>query len=98
MDNLLATHLDVQVQLYICLFLERDGPTDEDFAKASDISLLIAERSDNILYRGKKKGETAELVSKLAWGIALMSFCPGGIKVFGRHWETKNENIPKVQS
>lgn len=87
-DDLLSIHLSIQVPLYIWEFLEKGDPTDEDFAQAGDISLLIAEKGDNILY--KKKGEAARLVSKLAWGIALMAFCPGGVKAFGQHWNSED--------
>lgn len=50
---------------------------------------IIAEHGDNILYRSVKKGDTAKAFSALAEGIAAASFVPGGITVFGQHWESR---------
>jgi len=51
---------------------------------------MIAEHGDDILFRSKRKGATASAFNALAEGIAILSFAPGGVKVFGGHWETKS--------
>ena len=51
---------------------------------------FIGEKGDIILYRGNKKGETAEAFNTLSCAIALLSFQPGGIKIFGHHFIGKN--------
>lgn len=56
--------------------------------RARDCSQHVAEHGDVILYLSKKKGETAEAFNRLAEGIACLSFAPGGVKVFGSHWES----------
>lgn len=43
----------------------------------------ITERGDLLMYRSKKKGETAEVFNHLAKSIAAMAFVPGGICTFG---------------
>ena len=52
-------------------------------AEAQECSQMIAEHGDNIMFRSKVKGETAKAFNALAKGIALLSFCPGGVKPFG---------------
>lgn len=53
---------------------------------------VIASHGDNILFRSKKKGETAAAFNSLAEGIAALSFAPGGIKIFGLHFEEKYDS------
>lgn len=36
-----------------------------------------------------KKGKAATAFNALAKGLAIMSFCPGGVTFLGNHWETK---------
>ncbi len=84
----LAMSLDAAVPLWIHQFRSL---SDEEYAttlaelNASD----FAARMEFLLH--KKEGETAKAFNDLAKGIALLSFCPGGVTCFGRHWETKLE-------
>jgi hypothetical protein len=48
---------------------------------------LIAEKGDVLLYRSKKAGETARVFNAAAEGIAALSFAPGGVTIFGMHFE-----------
>ena len=52
---------------------------------------LIGSHGDTLLFADKreKKGAAAEIFNKLALTIAIMSFAPGGIRVFGNHWQNK---------
>lgn len=54
--------------------------------RAGDLSRLIAEKGDVLLYGSKKKGETAALFNETVDAIAMLAFAPGGIKVFGMHF------------
>ena len=47
----------------------------------------ITERGDNILFRSKKRGKTATAFNRLAEGIACLAFMPGGVDIFGLHFE-----------
>lgn len=62
----------------------------EIMAIAHESSQVIAEKGDVILYKSKKKGETAAAANALARGIAAGAFSPGGIKIFGLHYEAKH--------
>ena len=64
--------------------------------RAKECSQVIAEKGDIILFRSKKKGESANAFNHLAEGIACLAFVPGGVKIFGSHWETTlDDDIPE---
>jgi hypothetical protein len=45
--------------------------------------------SKELLSGGKTVGEVpVEYFSELSKAIAILSFCPGGITIFGQHWES----------
>jgi hypothetical protein len=48
--------------------------------------LEIAEHGDIILYRSDVAGESADAFNRLAEGLAILSFAPGGVRFAGRHW------------
>lgn len=50
----------------------------------------IAETGDVILFKSKRKGKTAEAFNRLAEGVACLAFAPGGVRVFGLHFEAKH--------
>jgi len=52
---------------------------------------VIAERGDEILYRSTRKGRSAEAFNALAKAVALLAFAPGGVRVFGLHFEARPE-------
>jgi hypothetical protein len=84
---LLAVHLSAQVPLYIAELRAQGGPTDADRDTAQRLGPVIAAHGDRLLYRSTRAGETAGLANDLGFAIAVLSFCPGGVTVFGQHWE-----------
>ena len=91
-DALLAISLSAAVPLRIMEFQAR--PWAELKAVALEASQVIAEKGDIILFRGGKKGETAAAFNKLAEGIAVLAFAPGGVRAFGMHFEAKHREKP----
>jgi len=87
---LLQTALDCAVPLWILRM--QDQTWDYIQERATNCSKVIAEKGDLILFRSTKKGETAEAFNCLAEGIACLAFCPGGVDLFGRHWEAKYDH------
>ncbi len=83
----LKTSLDTAVPLWIHQF--RDLPEEERFRMIREISPGFTERMEYVLHN--QEGKTADAFNDLARAIALMSFLPGGVNCFGRHWETKSE-------
>ena len=82
----LPTHLLVSVSLRILELKEQGGPSQVDYNTMPDISQLISEHGDDLLYKSSKPGITASLFNQLTKAIAIMSFAPGGITIFGHKW------------
>jgi len=100
--DLLPIALSAAVPLYIEEFKIKGCPTEEDYKNLSNVAQLLGEHGDLLLfgspaskkgYKGKKKDKitTADIFNKVARSVAIMSFCPGGITLFGQHYETKEE-------
>ena len=81
--------LTLSLSVAVPMWIERlRGYTDEDRdARARVCSQAIAEKGDVVLYRSKKKGETADAFNRLAEGIACLAFAPGGVHALGLHFE-----------
>ena len=88
-NTLLPNMLQMAVPLYVARLKEKHGPDASDMAKASEWSEVMGERGDILLCGGGKKGEAAELFNGLSHAISVLSFMPGGITLFGQHWESK---------
>lgn len=88
-ETALATALAVAVPLWIEDL--KHMPWDYIQQRAKICSDVVAEKGDVILFRGGKKGESAEAFNRLAEGVACLSFAPGGVRVFGEHWVGKLE-------
>jgi hypothetical protein len=88
-NELLKGMLGISVPLHIHSLEEKGGPTDEDMKKAKEFSSVLGERGDILLFGGGKKGECAEMFNRTAQAIAVLAFVPGGISIFGSHFEAK---------
>lgn len=81
--------VSASVPLRIMAILKEYGePTDRHWEEARDFADVLGEKGDVLLFGGKK-GEAASLANTLAQAIAVMSFLPGGIRVFGQRFEAK---------
>lgn len=95
-DSLLAMSLQVAVPLWIHRL--KDRPWSELTVMAAEASQIVAEKGDIILFKGKKKGETAAAFNALARGVAILSFCPGGVTLFGQHWEAGHPEVARFEA
>jgi hypothetical protein len=89
--------LTMTLQLAVPLWIERLRGASWDYIseRAKVCAQVVAEKGDIILFRSKTKGETANAFNRLAEGIACLSFVPGGVTVFGQHWEaTMDDDVP----
>jgi hypothetical protein len=84
-DELLKISLSAAVPLWIERFKQLTD--DERMAIAREAAQVVAEKGDIIQFRSKRKGETANAFNQLARGIAVLAFSPGGVTVFGLHFE-----------
>jgi len=62
-------------------------PCQDDWNFARSTGQLIAEKGDILLFGGTKKGEAAAIMNAMIEAIAVMAFLPGGITLFGLHFE-----------
>jgi hypothetical protein len=68
----------------------RHLPVEDLLVRAREVAQVIAEKGDIILYRSKKKGETAAAFAKLAEGLACCALvAEGGVRFLGLHFEAK---------
>jgi hypothetical protein len=86
-SHLLTTCLQAAVPLRILEYRGRGGPGPEDVERARRAARTVAEKGDILMFRGAKPGQTAEVFNALADGLAVLAFCPGGVKFLGQHWE-----------
>ena len=87
----LSTALETAVPLHVMQLQARGGPSQEDVDSCAAISEILGSKGDLLMFRGGKRGETAQVFNALARGIAVLSFCPGGVTLFGEHWESRRE-------
>lgn len=82
--DFLATSLQLAVPIHQLNL--KSVPLDQLLGRTSESIHLLAEHGDKLLYGSKKPGEVAHLFNKTAEAIAILSFMPGGVKLFGQHW------------
>jgi hypothetical protein len=85
MSDLLLLTLEVAVPLRIAEFRAQGGPTEADLASARAFGIELASRGDVLLFGGKK-GEAAEMFNRAARALAVLAYCPGGVRFAGAHW------------
>ena len=83
---LLSIGLSAAVLLRIMEFERKGGPSDADWAEAAAFGDVLACRGDVLQFGSKKKGEAADLFNRTARALAVLAFCPGGVRTFGEHW------------
>lgn len=66
---------------------DRGGPTPEDLKEAQETSDILGERGDVLVAGHGKPGEIADQFNRTARAIAVLAFVPGGIEIFGGHFE-----------
>ena len=88
-NEALPIAMDAAVPLYIMQLQEKGGPDADDMKRAQAVSGKLGEHGDILLFGGGKKGECAEMFNETARAIAVLAFCPGGINIFGQHFEAK---------
>jgi hypothetical protein len=71
------------VPLGMMALAAKGGPGDDDRAAMAGYSQMLAEHGDDLLFGGKYGGGAA---ADLARAVALLSYLPGGIRLFGLHF------------
>lgn len=82
----LAIAVSAAVPLLILEYRAAGGPTDDDRERARRAAQVVAEKGDVLQYRGRS-GEAAAVFNALVDGLAVLAFCPGGVRFCGHHFE-----------
>jgi len=88
---LMKLTLDTGVPLRIMEMERKGGPTDADLQEARDFSVVLGEKGDILQYGGGKPGEVASLMNRMIKAVAVLAFCPGGVRLFGSRYESALE-------
>lgn len=83
---LLLTALAVSVPLWIDRVRTYDESTRAN--RSNQCVQMICEHGDDIMFKSKKRGESATAFNALAEAIAILSFAPGGVTFHGLHFES----------
>lgn len=86
--NPLPQFLACFVPLRIHDLQRRGGPEDWEYTAARAFASDLVEQGDVLLYGGAP-GEAGRLAARLVQTIAVLAFQPGGITIFGQHWEVQ---------
>lgn len=88
-ESLLRISLSAAVPLWIQELKHRDWSYLTERAKIC--AQEVAEHGDNLLFRSEKRGESARAFNRFAEGLAILSMVPGGVNIFGLHFECREK-------
>jgi len=91
--DLLEPTLMIAVPLWVEKIIREQWSLGMVWETGKKLADVVATKSDAVLYKSKKKGETAEAFNNLALGLACLSFAPGGVKFMGLHFETSPKKL-----
>ena len=89
----IRAHLERRVPPLIRHYKRAGGPRAEDYARASSSALSLGEHGDDILFPNAKKDTDTEIMDKLVEAVAVLAFCPGGIRIFGLEYDATKEEV-----
>lgn len=91
--------LVVSLETAVPLWVERliNVPFDYLLGRSSELSNVIASQGDILQFRSEKRGETAKVFNAFAEAVAICSFVPGGIKIFGIKFEYNHPESLRVK-
>lgn len=94
-DHPLPLFVSTFVPLRIRELQQVGGATEQDFERARAFVPDLCEHGDALLYR--EKGRTGEMAGRLVDAIAVLAFLPGGISIFGQHFEAVMQSVNKCR-
>lgn len=83
--HILPDFVAFAVPLRIWDYKAKGGPAQTDFDRCQEYSSQLGAHGDALLFH--VKGQTAAMMDILLDAIAILSFVPGGITIFGCHFE-----------
>lgn len=92
--TLLTSSLEVAIPLWIETFKDYDW--DEFKRIVNDSENVLSECAEAVLFR--VEGKSAKAFNALAKAIAVLSYCPGGIEIFGMRFTNDLIGLAAEQS
>lgn len=86
-ESLLRDALAAGVPLAMADLEKTGGPLERDIDEARAFGETIATEGADILFRSRKRGVTAALVTRLIRALAVLAFSPGGVTVAGLYFD-----------
>jgi hypothetical protein len=83
--SLIRCTLSALVSMAIADLQQAGGPSEYHLQKAQEFGFVLGEKGDTLLYY--VKGKTGEMMGRFCEAIAVLAFVPGGVDVFGLHFE-----------
>jgi len=91
--ELFRAALAVGVPLGMADLERQGGPLEHDYAACRAFGETIATEGADILFRSKRKGVTAKLMTQLIRALAVLAFAPGGVTVAGLHFDAGRPDV-----
>ena len=95
-NPILMDLLQVAVPLWVDKFWNQ--PFEELVAQGQKNVAWLSENGDSLMLPGRREGDTAKSFNAVAENLAILSFCPGGVDVFGLHFETKEDHCAEISA
>ncbi len=83
--HLIRCTLSALVPIAIFDLQQMGGPTEYHLEEAQKFGFVLGEKGDSLLYY--VKGQTGKMMGRFCEAVAILAFCPGGVTVFGLHFE-----------
>lgn len=87
-DDFLTETLALAVPLWVDRYAGKVSWEEARRRARICVEHLMGPGGEDVLYASARRGGSAEAFNRLAEAVAIASFQPGGITVFGRHFES----------
>lgn len=87
-DSMLVESLAIAVPLWVERYAGKVSWEEAQRRARICVQHLMGPGGEDILFASTRPGGSAEAFNRLAEGVAIASFQPGGITVFGHHFES----------
>jgi hypothetical protein len=92
----LSLALSTAVPIRMLRLIQRGGPEDEDFERVHRYVQDFVERGTDLFFPSGLEGVKADRFEQVVDAIAVLAFCPGGLTIFGEHYQGPVQHEKKL--
>jgi acetolactate synthase small subunit len=92
----LSLALSAAIPIRMLRLIKRSGPEDEDFERVHMYVQDFVERGTDLFFSGSSEGVKADRFEQVVDAIAVLAFCPGGLTIFGEHYQGPERQEEKL--